>query len=979
MPKPYVIQRKGFPMSPFISAGLCLLLASANLAHAQTLPQYSLPFNGTNQYAGVPNTAALEFTTGTIEMWVKPTWTTGSHNNANLCLISERSGANVNSGTRFSLHMANNLQAIGLWNGSSYQTVAYTFTKGIWYHIAAVMTTSSTQFYVNGVSIGATTNGINTSKAGYNLKIGISETEGPNYATEYFEGELDEVRIWNTVRTAAQIQANYQNPISAASAGLVAYYPIDNGITSTTNAAARALKDYTANSYNGTLYNYWTEQAPTINGFTPARNAVSAARAGNIAVNFSQNMNSAAVSDGVIKVFGSQTGKRTGTFSGSGTNVITFDPTLDLRPGETASVTVTTAAKSMGGLTLATPQVAQVTGATGAAAGTFSTSTYPLASGSQVQKTALGDVNNDGNLDLIALTAGTNTASVLLGTSTGALGSATTYAISANSNDLALSDVNNDGKLDLVIATSAGLNVLLGTGAGAFGAATTVGNTFLYSLQLADMNADGILDAVGSSGGTLSIMLGTSAGSFGAATTYSLGVNNSVGLTVGDVNNDGQLDAISANYSQNSYSVLLGSTTNPGTLGTATVVSTAANYPMRVALGDVNNDGNLDLAIGFVTAYNTAVMLGTGTGSFGAATTYSTPSFGSVLLTDLTGDGNLDLLAASNEGIAVLRGAGNGSFASATNTPLASYGVAVGDFNNDGRLDVGSVNYDTNNASVLLNQSLVPAITSLSATSGTAGASVVLTGTNFTGATSVSFNGTAATSFTVNSAAQITTSVPAGATTGTITVTTPNGTGTSTQVFTIVTDLVVNAAQTVPAGTYNSITVQNGGVATLSGATTVSGAVVVQEGGTLNTNCQTLTGSGSFTLEAGGTLGICDAAGIAASGSTGAVQVTGSRSFSPDASYVYNGSAAQSTGSGLPSQVRSLTTTNASDVTLSAPVSVAQTLTVGGAGNLQLNGQALTLLSSRAGTALVVNSGSGAVLGNTATMQRYLYVDCYSN
>ena len=66
--------------------------------------------------------------------------------------------------------------------------------------------------------------------------------------------------------------------------------------------------------------------------------------------------------------------------------------------------------------------------------------------------------------------------------------------------------------------------------------------------------------------------------------------------------------------------------------------------------------------------------------------------------------------------------------------------------------------------------------------SGAIGASVTITGTTFTGTTSVKFNGTSAT-FTVNSATQITATVPADATTGPITVTTPAGTTTSATNF----------------------------------------------------------------------------------------------------------------------------------------------------------------------------------------------------
>ncbi len=80
--------------------------------------------------------------------------------------------------------------------------------------------------------------------------------------------------------------------------------------------------------------------------------------------------------------------------------------------------------------------------------------------------------------------------------------------------------------------------------------------------------------------------------------------------------------------------------------------------------------------------------------------------------------------------------------------------------------------------------STVPTISSFSPSSGAVGTSVIITGSNFTGASSVKFNGTAA-SFTVNSATQITTTVPTGATTGTISITTSAGTATSVGSFTV--------------------------------------------------------------------------------------------------------------------------------------------------------------------------------------------------
>ena len=266
-----------------------------------------------------------------------------------------------------------------------------------------------------------------------------------------------------------------------------------------------------------------------------------------------------------------------------------------------------------------------------------------------------------------------------------------------------------------------------------------------------------------------------------------------------------------------------------------------------------------------------------------------------------------------------------------------------------------------------------PTITSIAPASGNTGSSVTLTGTNLTDAIGFAFNGTAVSPFpTPGGDLTATVTVPSGATTGPVSVASATLTKYNGPTFTVTyPDLVVTTTATIPAGTYNSITVNSPGVVTLGGNVTVNASTTVNNGATLNDGCNVLSGAGSFTLAAGGTLGICNAAGIAAGGATGAIRNTGPRSFSTDASYVYNGTVAQSTGAGLPAQVRNLRTSNSNAVTLSAATSVAQVLTLAGTGNLATGGQALTLLSSAAGTALLVNSNSGVVTG-AVTIQRYI-------
>ena len=105
-----------------------------------------------------------------------------------------------------------------------------------------------------------------------------------------------------------------------------------------------------------------------------------------------------------------------------------------------------------------------------------------------------------------------------------------------------------------------------------------------------------------------------------------------------------------------------------------------------------------------------------------------------------------------------------------------------------------------------------PTVTMFSPTSGTVGTTVTITGASFTGATAVAFNGIDATTFTVNSATSISAKVPSGATTGTISVTTPSaGTGTSTSDFTPLYPLSVVAEPSSGDGTVTAGGISGGG------------------------------------------------------------------------------------------------------------------------------------------------------------------------
>jgi hypothetical protein len=137
--------------------------------------------------------------------------------------------------------------------------------------------------------------------------------------------------------------------------------------------------------------------------------------------------------------------------------------------------------------------------------------------------------------------------------------------------------------------------------------------------------------------------------------------------------------------------------------------------PGNVAVGDVNQDGKPDLMVASGQARSVAVLLGRGDGRFDPApgSPLRVPDGPSEMaLGDVSGDGNLDLVLASHGsyGVMLLIGDGQGAFTLSPNSPVAmkdgghphTHGLAIGDVNGDGRLDLVSANHDDNDVAVML-------------------------------------------------------------------------------------------------------------------------------------------------------------------------------------------------------------------------------------------------------------------------------------
>ena len=330
--------------------------------------------------------------------------------------------------------------------------------------------------------------------------------------------------------------------------------------------------------------------------------------------------------------------------------------------------------------------------------------------GANPQAVAVADFNGDGKQDLAVLNGNGNTISIFLGNGDGTFQTPTTSYPVANGFPVAIAvgDVNNDGKLDLVVADQriGEISVLLGNGDGTFQTHKdfATGNSPV-AVVLGDFNGDGKLDVATANytDNTVSILLGDGTGSFGTNHDYSTGVNPQA-IAEGDVNGDGKIDLVVANNNDGTISVLLGN--GDGTFPVTSPTYTTAAVPTGIVLGDFNKDGKLDVAVS-TAAVKVSMLLGNGDGTFQTHVDYVAGNNSQwITYGDFNGDGALDVAVANftDNDLSILTGKGTGVLnnQSIYLTNLGPGWVSAGDFNNDGKLDLVSTDSSANTLSVSL-------------------------------------------------------------------------------------------------------------------------------------------------------------------------------------------------------------------------------------------------------------------------------------
>jgi uncharacterized protein YfaP (DUF2135 family) len=332
---------------------------------------------------------------------------------------------------------------------------------------------------------------------------------------------------------------------------------------------------------------------------------------------------------------------------------------------------------------------------------TFNRTDYAVANA--CPSVVAADFNGDGNMDIAGV--GSDKVSVYLGNDRGRFRYRGDYSTGTgdDSDALVVGDFNGDGKPDLAVR---GVSVLLGNGDGSFQPPLVypAGNR---GVAVGDFNGDGKLDIAAPDGnaGVVYILLGNGDGTFQKPVSYATG-SGPYDMAVGDFNGDGKLDLAIALQGEEAVSILLG---NGDGSFQSPVQSATAGTSEDVYAADLNGDGVLDLIVPSQSSPEVSVLLGNGDGTFRPHVDYSTGaevSRGGVA--DVNGDGKLDVVLTTwfsdKNRFFVLLGNGDGTFQKPRvyTTGTLPLGIAFGDFNNDGILDLVIANQPLGEVSVML-------------------------------------------------------------------------------------------------------------------------------------------------------------------------------------------------------------------------------------------------------------------------------------
>lgn len=464
----------------------------------------------------------------------------------------------------------------------------------------------------------------------------------------------------------------------------------------------------------------------------------------------------------------------------------------------------------------------------------------------ETTKYIVGDIDNDGKIDLITIDRLNNTMSIYRNTTTGGLISfaqKVDFVTGQNPRSVSVGDINGDGKPDIVVSNFNSHSVAV------FRNTSTSGNISFApkidfntasqpaGISITDLDGDGRVDLVVNTvnlTGYISILRNTGTGgtiSFADKLDIQVVGGSIEEIKSADIDGDGKTDIILPNYNVNAVTILRNTSLN-GNISFASPVNIGSlENPVSAAIGDLNNDGKPDMVVGHYLNYRSVLRLNVSTPGniafeYQGAVSGSNLAPTGLAISDLDGDSRPDVVI--NDGLQSFSLHKNvstpGSAASFTFGTLipATYSsdVTPADFDNDGKVDL-AFNAGLYRVAIWINQTDKPFISSFLPLSGGKGDTITIRGSNFSGITSVSFGGIPALSFTVVDSATITAVVSSGAS-GIISLSGSRGAGSITG-FTFIGAPVITS--------FNPVTAEPDSIIMITGLN-FGGATAVSFGGT---------------------------------------------------------------------------------------------------------------------------------------------------
>ena len=220
---------------------LCTLFWCTILSFGQTNATH-LNFDGVNDYIKAP-AINLAYQSFSIEFWAKKAA------NGTYQMVVGQGSASTNNGLVIGFRDSNQF-TLAFWNNDVDSNTLITDFN--WHHWAVTYDAASKtqRIYLDG-NLDATRETTSDYQGSGFLYIGQDF-----YGNNRFNGNIDELCIWNTVRTAEQINGSKNCELAGNETGLVAYYNFNQGIDAANNSTITSLTDATANANNGTLTNF---------------------------------------------------------------------------------------------------------------------------------------------------------------------------------------------------------------------------------------------------------------------------------------------------------------------------------------------------------------------------------------------------------------------------------------------------------------------------------------------------------------------------------------------------------------------------------------------------------------------------------------------------------------------------------------------------------------------------------------------------